>query len=265
MSELNVHARTCEIERMVQNIEMIRSGFAARLKEAAADAGLKEWGLGKRLADAGKVTPKAASKWLNLESMPDRLTMLRLADFLKVRAEWLEHGVEPKHSKFMTPEMTREAIRLAALSLENAGNVEGGPLAVKDGLVPVVGMAQLGTDGYFEAMDYPVGHGDGYIRISSDDPNAYALKVVGNSMEPRIRSGEFVIIEPNKPYVAGDEVLVRTIQGQSMIKVFMYARDGMVRLLSVNDAHPPLTIAEVDIEKIHFMGAISKSTRYVEL
>lgn len=157
-----------------------------------------------------------------------------------------------------------EFVRISG-ALQHFQNVEGAPMAVKDGLVPVVGMAQLGTDGYFEALDYPVGHGDGYIRISSDDPNAYALKVVGNSMEPRIRSGEFVIIEPNKPYVAGDEVLVRTTSGQSMIKVFMYARDGMVRLLSVNDAHPPLTIAEVDIEKIHFMGAISKSTRYVEL
>ncbi|HBP5039024.1 TPA: hypothetical protein N0H64_000661 [Pseudomonas aeruginosa] len=92
MSELNVHARTCEIERMVQNIEKIRSGFVARLREAAAQAGLKGWGLGKRLAEVAEVTPKASSKWLNLESMPDRVTMLRLADFLKVRVEWLEHG-----------------------------------------------------------------------------------------------------------------------------------------------------------------------------
>ena len=84
-------------------------------------------------------------------------------------------------------------------------------------------------------------------------------------MERRIRRGGLVAFEPNKAYVSGDGGLVRTTSGQSMIKVFMYARDGMVRLLSVNDAHPPLTIAETDIEKIHFMGAISKSTRYVEL
>lgn len=265
MSELNVHARTCEIERMVQNIEMIRSGFAARLKEAAADAGLKEWGLGKRLADAGKVTPKAASKWLNLESMPDRMTMLRLADFLKVRAEWLEHGIEPKHSRFMTPEMTREAIRLAALASESSGNIEGAPLPVREGLIPVVGMAQLGSNGYFEALDYPVGHGDGYVRIFSDDPNAYALKVIGDSMEPRIRSGEFVLIEPNKTFMAGDEVLVKTMDGQSMIKVFMYRRDGEVRLLSVNDSHPPITLLDEAIDKIHPVGAILKSSRFVEL
>lgn len=149
--------------------------------------------------------------------------------------------------------------------LVSESNVEGSPARVKDGIVPVVGMAQLGTNGYFEALDFPVGHGDGYVRIYSDDPNAYALKVVGDSMEPRIRSGEYVLIEPNRGYLAGDEVLVKTSCGQSMIKVFMFCRDGQVRLLSVNDAHIPLTIAETAIELIHPVGAILKASRYVEL
>lgn len=123
MSELNVHARTCEIERMVQNIDSIRKDFVARLREAAIEAGLKEWGLGKRLADATGVTAKASSKWLNMESMPDRISMLKLADFLSVRVEWLEHGIEPKHSQYMTPEMTLEAIRRHA---EPHGTVPSG-------------------------------------------------------------------------------------------------------------------------------------------
>lgn len=144
-------------------------------------------------------------------------------------------------------------------------NVEGGPIKIKTGLVPVVGKAKLGVDGFFEEMGYPPGGGDGYLKIFSDDPDAYALRVVGNSMEPRIRSGEFVMIEPSHSYIAGDEVLVKTEDGQSMIKVFMYRRDGEVRLLSVNDAHPPLTLAEDSITKMHPVGAIVKASRLVEL
>lgn len=144
-------------------------------------------------------------------------------------------------------------------------NVEGGPIRIKTGLVPVVGKAKLGVDGFFEEMGYPPGGGDGYLKIFSDDPDAYALRVVGNSMEPRIRSGEFVMIEPSHSYIAGDEVLVKTDDGQSMIKVFMYRRDGEVRLLSVNDAHPPLTLPETSITKIHPVGAIVKASRLVEL
>lgn len=137
-------------------------------------------------------------------------------------------------------------------------------VGIKEGLVPVVGKAQLGVDGFFEALDYPVGHGDGYIQLFSDDPNAYALKVVGDSMQPRIRSGEYVLIEPNKPFMSGDEVLVKTHCGRAMIKQLMYRRDGEVRLLSVNDAHPPITLLETEIEKIHFVGAIVKASRFVQ-
>ena len=145
-------------------------------------------------------------------------------------------------------------------------NVQGGPVSFKEGRVPVVGMAKLGAQGYFDAIDYPVGQGDGFVLISSSDPNAYALRVVGDSMEPRIRNGEYVLVEPNRPYYSGDEVLVQVADGtvtQSMIKVFMYERDGYVRLLSVNDQHPPMTIDRVSILKIHPVGAILKSSRYL--
>lgn len=145
-------------------------------------------------------------------------------------------------------------------------NVHGGPVSLKEGKVPVVGMAKLGAKGYFEAIDYPVGHGDGFVLISSSDPNAYALRVVGDSMEPRIRNGEYVLIEPNKSYCAGDEVLVQVVDGvltQSMIKVFMFERDGFVRLLSVNDQHPPMSIDRLSILKIHPVGAILRPSRYI--
>ena len=144
-------------------------------------------------------------------------------------------------------------------------NTEGQARRLKQGLIPIKGKAMLGDNGFFEEMDYPQGAGDGYLKIYSDDPDAYALRVVGNSMEPRIRSGEFVMIEPNQGYVAGDEVLVRTEEGRAMIKVFMYRRDGEVRLLSVNDAHPPITLTEASVTVIHPVGAIVKPSRLVEL
>lgn len=134
--------------------------------------------------------------------------------------------------------------------------------AAKDGAVPVVGQAKLGVDGYFEAIDFPVGHGDGYLMIHSDDPNAYGLKVLGDSMHPRIKNGEYVLIEPNKVFCAGDEVMVKTVTGQAMIKEFIYQRDGMYRFDSVNQAHAPIHLPEEAIEKIHLVGGILKSSRF---
>lgn len=133
----------------------------------------------------------------------------------------------------------------------------------KEGRVPVVGNAQLGNEGFFEALDFPPGHGDGYLNIHSDDPDAYGLKVTGDSMLPRIKNGEFVLIEPNKTFFSGDEVMVRTAAGRTMIKEFIYLRDGMYRLDSVNAEHAPIHIAESDVMEIHLVGGILKSSRFL--
>ena len=118
--------------------------------------------------------------------------------------------------------------------------------------------------GYFEEIDFPVGHGDGYLRIHSDDPNAYGLRVSGDSMHPRIKNGEYVLIEPNKAFHAGDEVMVRTLDGQAMIKEYIYLRDGMYRFDSVNQNHPPIHIHQDNVTKIHLVGGILKSSRFTE-
>ncbi len=76
---------------MVQSSN-IRQAFVARLKQASASAGIPDWGLGARLADIAQVTPKAASKWLNMESMPGRSNMQAMANAFGVRVEWLEYG-----------------------------------------------------------------------------------------------------------------------------------------------------------------------------
>lgn len=91
MSGLKVHASTCDIERMV-HIEDIRAAFVARLKQSIANKGVEEWGAGARLAEVTKVTPKAASKWLNGEAMPGPAKMRAIADFLGVKIEWLQFG-----------------------------------------------------------------------------------------------------------------------------------------------------------------------------
>lgn len=83
------------------HIEDIRAAFVVRLKKALATHGIDQWGAGARLAEIAKVTPKAASKWLNGESLPGPAKMTAIADTLGVKIEWLQHGAgnEPTFSK----------------------------------------------------------------------------------------------------------------------------------------------------------------------
>ncbi|CDY77976.1 Phage repressor [Caballeronia glathei] len=128
--------------------------------------------------------------------------------------------------------------------------------------IPVLGMAQLGDDGYWADIEYPVGHGDGFIDFPSTDKDAYALKCVGDSMRPRIKDGEFVVIEPNRPVEPGDEVLVKSEDGRVMVKEFAYSRAGRIHLLSTNAAHATIAIPKEQIAKMHFVGAIVKKASW---
>lgn len=128
--------------------------------------------------------------------------------------------------------------------------------------IAVVAMAQLGDNGNFCDLEYPVGHGDGYLHFISTDPDAYGLRCAGQSMEPRIKDGEFVVVAPNHPVTNGDEVLVKAKDGRVMVKVLGYARDGYTTLLSVNQTHKPIRIVSAEIERMSFIEAIVKPSAW---
>lgn len=126
--------------------------------------------------------------------------------------------------------------------------------------VPVVGTAQLGDNGYFCELEYAVGFGDGWIQWISTDPNVYAVRCRGESMKPRIRHGEFVIVEPGKPVNPGDEVLVKVTDGRVMVKTFAFERDGLMHFDSINETHPRISLPNADVTSMHYVAGIAKST-----
>jgi SOS-response transcriptional repressor LexA len=157
-----------------------------------------------------------------------------------------------------SPRIAEQITQMARVAMDTHGET-----SITLAHVPVVGTAQLGDQGFWLELGHPVGIGDGSVRFPVKDQNAYAVRVVGDSMHPRIKSGEFVIVEPNHAYAPGDEVLVVTKNGRSMVKEFLYQRDGIIALNSVNDGHGRMTLQEHEIEKIHYIAGIAKSALHV--
>lgn len=141
-------------------------------------------------------------------------------------------------------------------------NAEDGPRIGTAIKVPVVGSAQLGDNGFRAELEYPVGHGDGYVTFAASDPAAYALRCIGDSMKPRIKAGEFVVVYPSQQPGPGDEVLVRFTDGRVMIKEMLYVRDDVLHLLSVNEAHGKVTAPLAEVEKLHYVAAIVKKAMW---
>lgn len=131
---------------------------------------------------------------------------------------------------------------------------------VPNDMVKVVGEAFLGIDGAVDMIEAL----EGWVQIYSDDKDAYALKVKGDSMWPRIQSGEYVVVEPNTVVRSGDEVFVRTVEGKNMVKILNKTRDGSYQFTSVNNTHPPITVDPREVEKMHYVAAIVKPTKFID-
>lgn len=200
-----------------------------RIARAIQVSGLKK---GEIAARCG-VANSAVTQWLSGESKslkPENL--FALAKATGFSAQWLavEEG----------PELIES-------------NVEAGPpITSPYRAIKIVGTAQMGSEGYWYALD----DGEGYVDIPSSDPNAYALRLRGDSMEPAIHSGWLAVIEPGRSFVPGEYVMVQTVEGESMLKRLLYANDDQVSLLSVNVAHSIRNIPIEQIQHIHAVGAI---------
>jgi phage repressor protein C with HTH and peptisase S24 domain len=118
--------------------------------------------------------------------------------------------------------------------------------------IPLIGLAQAGADGFFDDGGYPVGGGWDEVGLPEiADPNAYALEISGDSMEPVFRDGDLVIVSPAAPIRRGDRVVVRTRDGGVMAKQLQRRSARRVELLSLNPAHPSYSFELVEIAWMH--------------
>jgi phage repressor protein C with HTH and peptisase S24 domain len=119
---------------------------------------------------------------------------------------------------------------------------ESGRSAVKKTL-PLLGLAQAGKHGYFDDAGFPTGQGWEEIRFPAvNDEHAYALEISGDSMEPAYHEGTYIIVSPAASIRRGDRVVVRTMDGEVMVKELRRRTARTVELTSINPAHGDRTL-----------------------
>ena len=179
----------------------------------------------------------------------DKLNQANLAKALGVTSQhitnWKSRGMPPEHHAKAARVVRRSVDELVGLVPEKNGK----QTKYRVFRIPVVGIAQLGQEGFWTESGYPVGSGDGYIEMPSRDENAYAVRVVGDSMHPRYMSGEYVIVHPNEPVLPGKDVVVVTSDGRVMVKELAFQREGIIALNSKNADR--LTLQETDVLRMH--------------
>jgi phage repressor protein C with HTH and peptisase S24 domain len=114
--------------------------------------------------------------------------------------------------------------------------------------VPLIGFAEAGSRGYFDDGGFPVGKGWDEIAFPSvNDEHAYALEISGNSMEPAFRKGDVIVVSPAAPVRRGDRVVVKTKDGEVMVKQLARKTAKVIELHSLNPEHAARTLAMSDV------------------
>ena len=117
--------------------------------------------------------------------------------------------------------------------------------------VPLLGLAQAGAGGFFDAAGFPSGEGWDEVRLPGPGENGiYALEVTGDSMLPLYRDGDRIVVSPTEQVRRGDRVVVKTKDGEVMAKILARQTANAIELHSLNVAYPPRLIDSKDVEWI---------------
>lgn len=251
MPVLKVHASMCEIERMVQ-AEEIRSAFVKRLKESLARAGIAEWGAGVRLAKVTGTTPKAASKWLNGESMPGRANMTAIASDLGVRVEWLQFGTGEMKSYAGVP----------AGGDHQGPDENGSPSEREYTLIPQYTAKAAAGNGYhndhIELTGGLVFRRDWLNRMALKEGHLCVIYAEGNSMEPTISDGDVLLIDMASTEPRNGKVYaIQRADGSVSVKRLAQSFSGGWVIRSDNPdktLYPDEPISANDLQQIEIIG-----------
>ncbi len=162
----------------------------------------------------------------------ETVKIVEIAKTLGVRPAWLSSGAGPM--------LEGEACALDA-------NVSPGPDI--RGMLPLISWVQAGA--FCDVIDC-LQPGDAeawYPCPVTHTPNAYVLRVDGDSMFPEYRDGEMIFVDPRGGYVHGDDVIVRDPDGKATFKRLQITPDGTF-LLAINPAWPDRIIRIPDNSQI---------------
>jgi len=114
--------------------------------------------------------------------------------------------------------------------------------------IPVIGLAEAGSGGYFDDAGFPSGNGWDEIPFPAvNDEHAYALEISGDSMQPLYRDGDIILVSPSSAIRRGDRVVVKTRGGEVMAKELKRRTAKTIELKSLNAEHGDRVLSAADV------------------
>ncbi len=146
--------------------------------------------------------------------------------------------------------------------------------------MPIINAVAAGYPAEFTDLGYPVGVADEYLVVLEGtgigaDPDAFAARVVGDSMEPEYREGDIVVFSPARTVRSGDDCYARLApredgedgedagaEGATFKRVFFErGADGgeMIRLQPLNERYPARVVAREQVAGLYAAVSVTRA------
>jgi phage repressor protein C with HTH and peptisase S24 domain len=114
--------------------------------------------------------------------------------------------------------------------------------------VPLLSFALAASDNHFDDGGFPVGKAWGEMALPHvDDEHAFALQISGEAMKPVYRDGDIIVVSPSTPIERGDRVVVKTKDGEIMVRELKRRTARTLELQSLNTGHADRTLAASEV------------------
>lgn len=134
--------------------------------------------------------------------------------------------------------------------IERLGPIPGAPESVASALpaeIPLINNVTAGYPTEFTDLDYPARTADEYVRAPDvHDADAFAARVVGDSMSPDYQEGDVVVFSPAVEVRPGMDCFVRLEPDHETTfkRIYFERSDGkeMIRIQPINNRYPSVTV-----------------------
>ena len=167
----------------------------------------------------------------------ERTYLARLETGRKTPSARLQNDIKEAMARYAADRRTE-----AMLSTRPGFSDHALPARLKSRDIPVVSWAAAGKAADYQDLATQI---DETVGSHVTDPNAFAVIIEGDSMEPEFKAGDRVVVAPNLEARNGDVVLARLTKGGVLLKKFL--RKGpegkTIVLQSQNPDYPELKFA----------------------
>lgn len=153
----------------------------------------------------------------------------------------------PPRPRWPSTESLNQVLEATGLSLQAFANLADGLPEIET--IPHLGLAQAGTDGFFDEAGLPLAEGWDQTALPRSSDSLLSLEISGDSMTPLYRQGDRIIVDLASIDVRrGDRVVVRTLSGETLAKEITALSPTNVTLSSINPAYPPRVLPRREVQ-----------------